>query len=603
VIKASPSSMRRLRRGAGRFLPSSASLPVARKLVRERCVTPPVAIDPHHGLRITAGESVPAAASGIEAYLDEGPMFDIDECLASASNALKQFKFSEPMPPAKIASKSQGQMVAEKAPDSAGHTSMLGSFLASLDLEVKAGADYEAAGIDLLEDFVASLDAGGPGSGCHGDNCGRPSGSGGGEGGHDSPQGEAAGSTGALLKDQGWTKTGTSTLKDRPSTRWEHPVHGVLHVSNNWYEHYDKEGFKVGEKTDLKKGTALVDKLDKYMKEKGMTGTPVVPPTPVPTPKPVVTPTPKPTPPSPTPVEKKPEPAPAPTPIAAPGGKIPKINSADEAHAHVLGLGNNPKTEQLEKDKHDAFKMNQFANTSYYNFISSNKEKLNDPEVKAHMYKLQDAAEAASQQYENARVALDTHSKQVNESYYAVMRGGEDAEKGVVTPLVMTSSLKSIAAQGAAGFAKIVPKSILPAKAQVGFKKGGKRACYREDLKSVMISSSHSPSIAVHEMGHWLEHNNPAVGQAARDFLASRTKGEYPQKLSKLTGKKGFKSHEVAKADKFEHPYMGKIYPHGATEIISMGLEYFHRNPAGFAKKDPDYFKFMWNTLNGRKHA
>ncbi len=46
---------------------------------------------------------------------------------------------------------------------------------------------------------------------------------------------------------------------------------------------------------------------------------------------------------------------------------------------------------------------------------------------------------------------------------------------------------------------------------------------------------------------------------------------------------------------------MGKIYPHGATEIISMGLEYIWRKPAAFAQQDPDYFQFIWGVLRGLK--
>jgi hypothetical protein len=68
----------------------------------------------------------------------------------------------------------------------------------------------------------------------------------------------------------------------------------------------------------------------------------------------------------------------------------------------------------------------------------------------------------------------------------------------------------------------------------------------------------------------------------------------------KLTGDKRYPDDEIAIKDNFFHPYIGKIYAKGETEIMSMGLEFMSTDPKGFAKADPDYFKFIFNTLKGK---
>ena len=108
-----------------------------------------------------------------------------------------------------------------------------------------------------------------------------------------------------------------------------------------------------------------------------------------------------------------------------------------------------------------------------------------------------------------------------------------------------------------------------------------------------------NPGTSVHEMGHWLEYQNPDVKQWANEFLDYRTAGEEAKKLSEITGHKGYRGWEVAKEDKFIEPYMGKIYSDKATELISMGLEQFYRDPLWFAKADPEMFDFIYNMARG----
>jgi hypothetical protein len=95
----------------------------------------------------------------------------------------------------------------------------------------------------------------------------------------------------------------------------------------------------------------------------------------------------------------------------------------------------------------------------------------------------------------------------------------------------------------------------------------------------------------VHELGHALEHQKPAVAAMARRFLEYRAGGEKPQDLSGhgMPGEMG-RADSFARA--FDGPsalYVGKHYPGGETEIIAMGLEKLYSDPLGFVLADPEY--------------
>jgi hypothetical protein len=107
---------------------------------------------------------------------------------------------------------------------------------------------------------------------------------------------------------------------------------------------------------------------------------------------------------------------------------------------------------------------------------------------------------------------------------------------------------------------------------------------------------------ALHELGHWIETFNPEMNQACIDFLNKRTAGETAEKLSKLVLGSNYADYEIAKPDKFISPYMGKIYKDAAgktyaTEILSMGLEYLWFDPLEFARRDPEYFDFIYKLV------
>jgi hypothetical protein len=173
---------------------------------------------------------------------------------------------------------------------------------------------------------------------------------------------------------------------------------------------------------------------------------------------------------------------------------------------------------------------------------------------------------------------------------------------GVKDPANVTSNLgikdpvkKKAADDGLDAFNKFVSAKVASGAVTVK-SKGRGRASYGVQMN---FTSGSGPSIFVHEMGHWLEANNPNVLTSALSFLAKRTAGEPAMRLSVITGNRGYRSYEVAKKDKFVNPYMGKIYTQQATEVVSMGLQMFYESPGLLAKQDPGYFTFIFNLVRG----
>lgn len=88
----------------------------------------------------------------------------------------------------------------------------------------------------------------------------------------------------------------------------------------------------------------------------------------------------------------------------------------------------------------------------------------------------------------------------------------------------------------------------------------------------VSIYLSNSPTVAFHELGHFIEHHNIDVLRIEKEFIANRTKGERPTRLNDIFPMSTYSNREVTKRDNFISPYIGKEYS-GATEVLSMGLE------------------------------
>lgn len=128
------------------------------------------------------------------------------------------------------------------------------------------------------------------------------------------------------------------------------------------------------------------------------------------------------------------------------------------------------------------------------------------------------------------------------------------------------------------------------------------RAFYRPSERTLFQDIGDEVKTTVHELSHWLELTAPGARDKAVAFWKQRTQGEPDVKLADLFPGLSFKPDEMTKVDQFLHPYMGKVYYNSngqivGTEILSMGIEEMWIDPAGFAKRDPDHFDFVYELL------
>ncbi|SFL23978.1 hypothetical protein SAMN05216302_104613 [Nitrosomonas aestuarii] len=110
--------------------------------------------------------------------------------------------------------------------------------------------------------------------------------------------------------------------------------------------------------------------------------------------------------------------------------------------------------------------------------------------------------------------------------------------------------------------------------------------------------SRFNKTVLWHEMAHHLE-ADPIAKDASNGFLVKRRKDSKVYSLRSLTGNRGYRSNEVAYADDFINPYIGKVYRDETTEVWSMGVQYLS-NPQDAAlmlAKDPEMAALMAGYL------
>jgi hypothetical protein len=116
------------------------------------------------------------------------------------------------------------------------------------------------------------------------------------------------------------------------------------------------------------------------------------------------------------------------------------------------------------------------------------------------------------------------------------------------------------------------------------------------DLRVQSVSGSRITQF--HEMAHCAEYlARDTAGKDAEDWVKARSTGEV-KLLSALTGNDGY-GDETAHPDSFIHPYVGKLYGNGQTEVHSIGLQAF-ANPKDLVslyKDDPEHFRLMMRFI------
>lgn len=122
---------------------------------------------------------------------------------------------------------------------------------------------------------------------------------------------------------------------------------------------------------------------------------------------------------------------------------------------------------------------------------------------------------------------------------------------------------------------------------------------------AIHISLPTTGRTIVHEIGHVIEETRGAAYRVKRlAFFDKRTAGDSLEKLVDLFPGWGYDDREVVKKDKWESPYMGKVYSfdsdtNSSSEVISMAIERLFNNAVAFAETDPEYFDFVVSYLRG----
>jgi len=103
--------------------------------------------------------------------------------------------------------------------------------------------------------------------------------------------------------------------------------------------------------------------------------------------------------------------------------------------------------------------------------------------------------------------------------------------------------------------------------------------------------------VIAHEFGHWYENSSKGVQEKAVKFLDKRRTSKKLAPIKFFIPGSTYDASEVGYADHFIHPYTGKMYSDGATEIVSTGFEYMWNDPIDFAERDQDHFEFIVDIM------
>jgi len=126
------------------------------------------------------------------------------------------------------------------------------------------------------------------------------------------------------------------------------------------------------------------------------------------------------------------------------------------------------------------------------------------------------------------------------------------------------------------------------------------RASYSLITKKIYMDPLDRTAIYLHEAAHFLEDcGNSLVHSLSKGFLHHRGKTEPAEWVG------AGNLFEIGVGDDWTKmfgtsagKYVGKYYDNG-TEVLSMGVQRLYEDPLGFAKNDPESFKFVVGILRG----
>jgi len=209
------------------------------------------------------------------------------------------------------------------------------------------------------------------------------------------------------------------------------------------------------------------------------------------------------------------------------------------------------------------------------------------------------ALNGTNAEFLKARKALVKAKKALDQMIETARRHVEipKHEQGQVTFGSVDSRLRAAVEAGARLATRYTHATLLPS-VDVAYRSSD-RPAYRDGV--IRMDESATESEIMHEVTHGTEVQNPAVLAAAVAFLRHRAGTERPKLLRDLTGDRQYRLDEYAYEDQFAARggvhYMGKDYGGRATELLTRGIERLHADPVEFMQNDPEYFRFILQTL------
>ena len=150
----------------------------------------------------------------------------------------------------------------------------------------------------------------------------------------------------------------------------------------------------------------------------------------------------------------------------------------------------------------------------------------------------------------------------------------------------------------------------LPKPKKLEFRHTGPRPQYWAQEDYVNLGDNFGKRWLLHEVAHRAEYSNPEVSLASKDWIRARAlaagnSGTVGSRLKDITGSDFYDKEEIAVEDHFVSPYVGKLYPDAATEVLSVGLEHFD-DPGRMLqlyRRDPEHFFLVLGSLETLKKS
>lgn len=124
---------------------------------------------------------------------------------------------------------------------------------------------------------------------------------------------------------------------------------------------------------------------------------------------------------------------------------------------------------------------------------------------------------------------------------------------------------------------------------------------YANKNGAIDVSKTPNKTTTLHELGHHVEYESESIRKSAVAFRESRATSLEAVPLKGLVPGSKYDEYEVATPGNYIHPYVGKVYRNGTTEVIAMGIQNFAspREMRELYKRDKDYFHYIVGVLVG----